>query len=512
MENEYPLLNPVSLILDKPKEEYTREDLLRVIEERQIERITFHYLALDGHLKELRLPVTGRAQAERILAEGERVDGSSLFKGLVDMSLSDVYAVPVYKTAFLNPFDDGSLDFLCRYMNNDGELVHFAWDTILQKAAQLFREKTKLDLFALGELEFFLMCPNDSKLYPAFNQGGYHASAPFLKLGGVLNEMLQHISRITGSVKYAHSEVGSIDCIESKLGEIDHTRAEQMEIEFLPTPIEDAGDNLVLAKWLVRNVAYKHGCTATFVPKIEEGIAGNGMHVHMEARRNGKNIMQKKSGGLTSEARKIIGGLCTYADSLTAFGNTVASSYLRMVPNQEAPTRVCWSDLNRSAMIRVPLAWSGVANLAQRINPQQKSAFQESDGRQTVELRTPDGSACIDLLLAGITLAAAWGLTNEKSEKIAEDLYVTGNIFKDNKLLSQLDALPRSCVESSRILLEKRELYEAGNVFPPSIINYVARMLQSEDDENLNMHMKELSAKERRRELRKVMHKDLHRH
>lgn len=512
MEQEYPLMNPLSRILNKTKDEYTREDLLRVIKEKQIERITFHYLAIDGHLKELRLPVSDRSRAERILAEGERVDGSSLFKGLVDMSLSDVYAVPVYKTAFLNPFDDGSLDFICRYMNNDGEMVHFAWDTILHKAARLFRETTKMEFHALGELEFFLMSPHDTKLYPNSSQKGYHASAPFLKLGGVLDEMLRHISRITGSVKYAHSEVGYIDCVESTLGEINNMRAEQMEIEFLSTPIEDTGDHLVLAKWLIRNVAYKHGCIATFVPKIEEGVAGNGMHIHTEVRRDGKNLMRNKAGALSPEARKVIGGLCTYADSLTAFGNTAASSYLRMVPNQEAPTRICWSDLNRSAMIRVPLAWSGVSNLAQRINSQQESVFQDSDGRQTVELRTPDGSACIDLLLAGITLAAAWGLTNPSSEKIAEDLYVTGNIFKDNKLLSQLGALPRSCVESSRILLGKRGLYETGGVFPPSIINYVARMLQAEDDENLNVHLKELPADERRREIRSVMHKDLHRH
>lgn len=512
MEHEYPLMNPLTRILDKPREEYTREDLLRVIEEKQIERITFHYVALDGHIKELRLPVTGRSRAERVLAEGERVDGSSLFKGLVDMSLSDVYAVPVYKTAFLNPFDSGSLDFMCRYMNDEGEMVHFAWDTILGKAARRFREQTDLELYALGELEFFLMCRDGSVLYPNINQRGYHASSPFLKLGDILNEMLLHISRITGAVKYAHSEVGYIDRLESELGEIDGTRAEQMEIEFLPTPIADTGDHLVLAKWLIRNVAFKHGCVAAFVPKLEEGVAGNGMHIHMEVRRKRNNIMRTPGGGLTPEAKRLIGGLCTYADSLTAFGNTVASSYLRMVPNQEAPTRICWSDLNRSAMIRVPLAWSGVANLAQRINPRQESGFTDSDGRQTVELRTPDGSACIHLLLAGIALAAEWGLTQNESETVADELYVTGNIFKDNKLLSQLGALPRSCVESSKILLEKRALYESSGVFPQSVINYVARMLQSENDEHLNVQLKELPDAERRRELRAVMHRDLHRH
>ncbi|MBI4720856.1 MAG: glutamine synthetase [Chitinivibrionia bacterium] len=512
MEKQYPLMNPVSVILDKPKEDYTREDLLKIIEEKNIERIIFHYLALDGKLKELRLPITCRRQAERILAEGERVDGSSLFKGLVDAGLSDVYAVPVYASAFLNPFADGSLDFMCRYLSNDGERVRFAWDTILHAASALFRERTGFELYALGELEFFLMSDRHSILYPGSPQSGYHAAAPFVKSGAILDEMVRHISQITGAVKYAHSEVGYIESVESEIEEIDGKRAEQMEIEFNPTPIEDAGDALVLARWLIRTIAHNHGCVATFAPKIEEGVAGNGMHVHMELRRDGSNRMLEADGALTSEARQLVGGLCTYADSLTAFGNTVAAAYLRMVPNQEAPTRICWSDLNRSAMIRVPLGWSKAVNLALRINPGQRAGFDDVEGRQTVELRTPDGSACIDLLLAGIALAATWGLTHKESTDIADALYVTGNIFKDKKLMSQLTPLPRNCVESSRILLEKRGLYETADVFPQSIINYIARMLQAENDEDLNARLKELPADERTREMRRTMHKNLHRH
>ena len=130
----YALANPVSQLIDKPIEHCTREDLLSLIEKKQIERITFHYTALDGKLKELMLPVTGLRQAERILADGERVDGSSLFKGLVDESLSDLYVAPLYKTAFLNPFIENSLDFICRYVTPDGHRAPFAPDTILDEA------------------------------------------------------------------------------------------------------------------------------------------------------------------------------------------------------------------------------------------------------------------------------------------------------------------------------------------------------------------------------------------
>ncbi|MGD2178843.1 MAG: glutamine synthetase, partial [Anaerolineae bacterium] len=144
MAESFALTNPLVRLLDKPQEEFTRTDFLEVIREREIERITFHYTGLDGKLKELRLPVVNRRQVERVLAEGERVDGSSLFKGLVDTSVSDLYAVPVYKTAFLNPFHERSLDFVCRYLTATGHRAPFAPDNILHQAYSLFQERTGL--------------------------------------------------------------------------------------------------------------------------------------------------------------------------------------------------------------------------------------------------------------------------------------------------------------------------------------------------------------------------------
>ena len=126
MKNDYILSNPISAFLDKPKEDFTREDLIKVIKEKQIERITFHYTALDGKLKELKIPIPAKINAEIVLSEGERVDGSSLFKGLIDSGLSDLYIVPVYKSAFFNPFYSGSLDFVCRYLNGNGEPAPYA--------------------------------------------------------------------------------------------------------------------------------------------------------------------------------------------------------------------------------------------------------------------------------------------------------------------------------------------------------------------------------------------------
>jgi glutamine synthetase len=278
-------------------------------------------------------------------------------------------------------------------------------------------------------------------------------------------------------------------------------------------------DYLVLARWLIRNVAYKHGLIATFTPKIEEGVAGSGLHFHLEIIKDGKNIVVGPNGELSQEARRLIGGLCYYADSLTAFGNTVSSSYLRLVPNLEAPTRICWSDLNRSALIRVPLGWSGVENLARLINPSDQTDFIHPDSRQTIELRSPDGSALIHLLLAGMAMAADWAFRPDQAKsgenqalELARKLYVKGNIFENRELLESLPRLPSSCVESARIFREKRELYEREGAFPTSIIDYTVRMLEAEDDEFMAKKLADLPADERLREIRKIMHKDLHKH
>ncbi len=509
---KYALTNPLSLLLDKPKEDFTREDLLKVIDEKAIETITFHYTALDGKLKELRIPLPDRKNAEIVLTEGERVDGSSLFKGLVDAGLSDLYVVPVYKSAFLNPFNPTRLDLVCRYLTADGELARFTPDNILHNASSLFKKNTGIELHALGELEFYLLYNPEHHMYFPPKQQGYHASAPYLKSGNILAEMLRMITQIAGAVKYAHSEVGFIEKMVSANPELDGKMGEQLELEFLSTPIEEAADNIVIAKWLVRNIAYRHGILATFAPKLEEGYAGNGMHFHMKLIKDGKSVMVDEKGDLTSHSKKLIGGLMQYADSLTAFGNTVPSSYLRLVPNQEAPTQFFWSDSNRKAMIRVPLGWSKTSNLADRVNPGKKSEPMKIDSMQTIELRVPDGSANVHQIVAGIAMAGEWGFTHaEESLKLTEKYYFKGKSLDDNKDVD-FPAMPATCAESADILEAKRGLYERDGIFPKSIIDFVLGQLRNENDRDMHKRISELYGKGKITEKKRILHKDIHKH
>lgn len=509
---QFALSNPISIITGKSPENLTREDIIDIIISQKIERITFLYTSIEGKLRELRIPIADRNQAELVLTEGERVDGSSLFKNILDASNSDLYVVPVYKTAFINPFDDKSLNIICRFFNSDGELAEFAPDNILDKAVKLLKERSGKDLYALGELEFYLIGENNNNLYPLEKQRGYHATAPFTKTSQIIHEMLRYITQITGKIKYAHNEVGYLEKIESDFPELNGKQAEQVEIEFLPAPATDMADYLVIATWIIRNVASKHGYIASFFPKIDVGHAGNGLHFHMMLLENGKNVLVDDKNELSETARMLIGGLCHYAVNLTAFGNMVSSSYLRLVPNQEAPTRVCWSESNRSAMIRVPLAWNKAQNLAQAINESTFTPLIDEPQRQTVELRSPDGSANVHLLLAGIAMAVEWGLSNQKeSLNLAERSHVSVNIHQ-SPLDLDLAELATSCTESGEKLLQFRQMFERDNIFPNAIINYVANVLENENDRNLNVRLLALPKEEMLFQSRRIMHKDLHKH
>jgi glutamine synthetase len=328
-----------------------------------------------------------------------------------------------------------------------------------------------------------------------------------VKSADILDEIVRAISTTTGFIKYAHYEVGAIEKIKSEFPQFNGKNAEQVEVEFLLTPVEEAADIAVVSMWIIRNIAFRHNAIATFYPKLEVGHAGNGLHFHLALYKNGKNIMTDAEEKLSAEAKTLIGGLTKFAPSLTAFGNMVSGSYLRLVPNQEAPTKVCWSEMNRSAMIRVPLAWTNVGKLSNKINPECDEECEDKMSRQTVEIRTPDGSANIHLLLAGITKSADWAFGNLAAAlDLTEKHYVQGNIH-GNPEYSDLPEIATSCFRSAEDLIQEKELYCCDGLFPEYVIESVAKMLKSENDIDLNKFIAGLPEEERITTLRRVIHK-----
>jgi glutamine synthetase len=490
-------VNKLVQYLGKPAEEFTKQDIIRFIEENRIEMVNFRYVGGDGRLKTLNFVITSKAQLDRLLSIGERVDGSSLLP-YIDAASSDLYVIPRYKTAYVNPFSSiPTVDILCSYYTNEGVKLPSSPENIVSKAHESLKNSTGFTLEALGELEYYVLY-DSQHIYPAAAQKSYHESTPFSKWEGLRCEAMQAIAQAGGKIKYGHSEVGNIREEGSEM--------EQHEIEFLPVAIEDAADQIVIAKWVLRMVGYKHGVTVSFAPKILAGHAGSGLHIHTRLVKDGKNMMIK-GGRLSDVAKKTIAGYLQLAPSLTAFGNTVPTSYLRLVPHQEAPTNICWGDRNRSVMVRVPLGWLNVDNMARDANPKDVGEYLEFMDSQTVEFRCPDGSANAHLLLAGLAVAARHGLEMEKALELTEKLYVDVNIFasEHKKVQEKLPQLPSSCWESAESLLRDSEIYYRDNVFSPVVIDGLVRMLKSYNDKDLSERLYSKTD-----EIKKLVDKYLH--
>ena len=472
-------LNPNRLVqfLQKPMSQFTKADILKVIEEFEIEMINFRYMANDGKLKTLNFVINSLEHADEVLTSGERVDGSSLFPFL-EAGSSDLYVIPRFRTAFIDPFAEiPTLDILCNFYTKDGEPFEMAPEYTLAKAGKAFRETTGgMEFEVMGELEYYVIAPKEED-YPTPDQRGYHASSPYCKFENFRTEAMKLIAESGGLIKYGHSEVGNF-----MVGDLMY---EQNEIEFLPTTLEDAADQLVIAKWIMRTLGYRYGITVTFAPKITVGKAGSGMHIHTRVSKNGQNMYVGEN-GLTEVAHKTIAGILNLAGSLTAFGDTNPTSYFRLVPHQEAPTNICWGDRNRSAMVRVPLGWTkGSGNMMAHCNPLEKKEAVDFSHKQTIELRTPDGSANVYLLLAGMTVAARHGFEMENAVQYAKDRYVSVNIFEHEEVLNRLDVLPDSCAASADLLERDRVIYEEKGIFAPALIDGILKELRSYNDRTL---------------------------
>ncbi|MBU1368687.1 MAG: glutamine synthetase family protein [Bacteroidetes bacterium] len=483
--NEFTAMNPNPLVqyLNKPAAEFTRADLIRFIEDNDIEMINFRYTAWDGRLKTLNFIINNRDHLEALLSSGERVDGSSLFP-FIEAGSSDLYVIPKYKTAFVNPFTEvPTLDVLCAFYDRHGKPFESSPEFILKKAHRNLKDATGLEFETMGELEYYVIAEEEA-LYPAVNQKGYHESSPFNKSGDYRREAMRLIAQSGGQIKYGHSEVGNFS--------LDGLNYEQNEVEFLPTNVEDAADQLVIAKWIMRKLAYRYGLTITFAPKITVGKAGSGMHVHTRLMKNGKSVMMQ-AGKLSDEARKAIAGYLSLAASLTAFGNAIPTSYFRLVPHQEAPTNICWGDRNRSVLVRVPLGWTTAKDMIADANPQEIPVKLDFSQKQTVEFRAPDGSADIYLLMAGLTVAAHHGLEMEDGLAFADKTYVDVNIFDEahKAKQEQLEQLPTSCEESADALEKHQEMYKKNGVFPDNILQYIIKNLRSFKDKNLRQEIGE---------------------
>lgn len=469
--------NLVVQFLQKSPEEFRKADIIRFVKENGIKMVNFMYPADDNRLKTLNFVINSEEYLDSILTYGERVDGSSLFP-FIEAGNSDLYVIPRFSTAFVDPFAEiPTLTMLASFFNKEGKPLESSPEYTLRKAAESFREVTGMDFYAMGELEYYVIS-EDEGLFQAVDQKGYHESSPYAKFNDFRVECMALIAQAGGQIKYGHNEVGNFT--------LDGKIYEQNEVEFLPIPAVQAADNLMVAKWIIRTLAAKKGYDVTFAPKITAGKAGSGLHIHFKIMKDGQNMMTE-NGKLSDVAKKAIAGILDHAAAITAFGNKVPTSYFRLVPHQEAPTSICWGDRNRSVLVRVPLGWTGEIDMCSQANLLESGSECTPPQKQTAELRSADCSADVYQLIAGMIVAARTGFEIENALERAAAMYASVNIHNDeNKaLLESLESLPDSCMASADALEAKRADFEKMGVFSPEMINGIISKLRKFDDADL---------------------------
>lgn len=489
--------NRVVQFLQKNPSEFRKSDIIRFIRENGIRMVNFMYPADDNRLKTLNFVINSEEYLESILTYGERVDGSSLFP-FIEAGNSDLYVIPRYATAFVDPFAEiPTLTMLASFFNKEGRPLESSPEYTLRKACESFRKTTGMDFYAMGELEYYVIS-EDNELFAARDQKGYHESSPYAKFNDFRVECMNLIAQAGGQIKYGHNEVGNFT--------LDGKIYEQNEVEFLPIPAMEAADNLMVAKWVIRTAAMRRGYDVTFAPKITAGKAGSGLHIHFKIMKGDQNMMTQ-NGKLSDVAKKAIAGILDHADAITAFGNKVPTSYFRLVPHQEAPTSICWGDRNRSVLVRVPLGWTGEVDMCSQANPLEAADTIAAPQKQTAELRSADCSADIYQLIAGMVVAARTGFEIENALERAEAMYVNVNIHNDEnkEKLESLESLPDSCVASAEALAKKRSDFEKDGVFSPEMIDGVITKLRKHDDANLRRQV-EGSPTEMMKVVRKSWH------
>lgn len=228
-----------------------------------------------------------------------------------------------------------------------------------------------------------------------------------------------------------------------------------MEIEVELGEMVDMADKTMITKYVVKNTAARAGKTATFMPKPVYKEAGNGMHVHMLLKKDGKPVFYDENGysGLSRTALYFIGGLLKHAASLCAFTNPSTNSFKRLVPGFEAPVTIGYATSNRSAVIRIP-------------------AYAKAPEAKRFELRCPDATANPYYAYAAILMAGLDGIENETDPQANGWGPYDFNLYDlPKEQRQQIRSLPKTLDEALDALEEDHEYLLKGQVFPERLIH-----------------------------------------
>jgi len=424
--------------------------------------------------------VSAKEIEEEMFEEGFGFDGSSI-RGFQTINESDMILIPDVTTAFVDPiFEVPTLVIICDIFDPITRQAYSRDPRHVAKKAEAYLKKTGIaDTVFIGpEAEFFLFndvrygggansqfyfvdsregwwnsgqelssqAPNLGGQIPA--KRGYFPVPPADTLQDVRSRMVLAMEEVGLRVEVHHHEVGT---------------AGQSEIDLRFDTLTRMADYLIIYKYIVKNVARKHGLSATFMPKPLFEDNGSGMHTHQSLWKNGETVMFDEAGyaGLSDTARYYIGGLLKHAPALLAFAAPTTNSYKRLVPGYEAPINLVYSQRNRSAICRIPM-------------------YTNSPKAKRVEFRAPDPSCNPYLCFAALLMAGLDGVQNQidPGEPIDKDLY---DLPPDEA--AQITNTPGSLAAVLDALEADHEFLLQGDVFTPDLIEaYIAYKRAEEVD------------------------------
>ncbi len=449
----------------------TVSDVQLFCRENNIAMIDFKMTDIDGRWRHISIPVA--RFNDDTLKYGIGFDGSNY--GFAPVENSDMVFIPDLTTAAIDPF----CEVPTLSMSGDAMIIDLPANrpfdqyprNVIRAAVDYMKQTGVADTMIIGpEFEFHVFDnvwydiksngvsyevdtvqaewnsnSEDSKGYQVNPKRGYHISTPNDITQDTRSRMCMLMEEMGVPVKYHHHEVGG---------------SGQLEIEVELGEVCSMADRTMITKYVIKNEAVREGKTATFMPKPIASEAGNGMHVHMLLRKDGKPVFFDENGyaGLSETAHWFMGGLLKHAASLCAITNPSTNSFKRLVPGFEAPVTIGYATANRSAVIRIP-------------------AYAKSPDAKRFELRNPDATCNPYYAYAAILMAGLDGIKN-KIDPHANgwgpydfNLYTISDEEK-----AKIDGLPTTLFEALDALRADHDYLTAGGVFPERLLElWIAR-------------------------------------
>jgi len=395
-----------------------RESVFEAIEKHGVKFIGLWFTDILGQLKSVAISV---AELDTAFEEGMGFDGSSI-KGFARIDESDMLAKPDPGTFQLIPWKrdpDVVARMFCDILQPDGSQYEGDPRYVLKWNLKRLWDEYGYTYNVGPELEYFYL--KDDKTLEVLDEGGYFDLTTLDAGSDIRRETVLMLDAMGIKVEASHHEVAP----------------SQQEIDLRYTDALAMADQVMTYRFVVKEIAQRQGCYATFMPKPIFGVNGSGMHVHQSLFKGDRNTFFEPDEAfhLSETAKWYTAGLLKHAPEITAVTNQWINSYKRLVPGYEAPAYITWARRNRSTLVRIPMYKPG------------------KEKATRIEFRSPD-PACNPYLAFAVMLAAGMAGIKGKYElppPTEKDVYL---MSEDERRREKISTLPGSLIEA--ISLTKR--------------------------------------------------------